>query len=194
MNESWPLRKRLGANVHSPLPTLTFSDAVTLHFGGDEIQIVHVPDAHTNGDCLVYFRKANVLHVGDIWFRGMYPFIDVNAGGTLAGIIAGFDRALALADEKTTIIPGHGPLGKKAEMKEYRDMLARVQVRIEVVVKQSLPRAKIIAAGPPQPLPLPAIARCVPARRSARRPGRHRGHRGQQNRGGPHSRPPSVLL
>ena len=144
--------KTVEPSPHAALPTKTFSDGMTLTLDGEEIHLVHLPAAHTDGDCLVHFRKANVLHVGDIWFRGMYPFFDVNAGGTLAGIIAGLDRALALADENTTIICGHGPLGRKAEMQAYRDMLARVHDRIAAVVKQGVPRDIIIGAGPTKDL------------------------------------------
>lgn len=144
--------KTMGPSPAAALPTKTFSDDLTLTLDGEEIHLVHLPAAHTDGDCLVHFRTANVLHVGDIWFRGMYPFFDVNAGGTLAGIIAGLDRALELADEKTVIIPGHGPLGRKAELKAYRDMLSRAHQRIEAAVKQGMPREKVIAAGPTKDL------------------------------------------
>ena len=105
---------------------VTFTDAVTFHLNGDEIHGFHVPPAHTDGDSVVHFRKANVIHVGDLFFNGMYPFIDLSTGGSVAGMIAAADRMLAMAGESTRIIPGHGPLATKADLKAYRDMLATV--------------------------------------------------------------------
>ncbi len=138
------------ASPRTAWPTITFDDALTLHWNSDEIQIVHVPSAHTDGDCLVYFKRANVVHVGDIWFNGMYPFFDVNAGGSLDGLVKAFDRALAFADEKTRIIPGHGRLSNKEDMKHYRDMLVTVRDRVRLLVKQGKSKKEIIAAKPTQ--------------------------------------------
>ncbi len=138
------------ASPPAALPTLTFTDALTLHWNGEEVDIIHVASAHTDGDSLVYFKRANVLHVGDIWFNGMYPFFDVNAGGSLDGLVEAFDRALTIADEKTRIIPGHGRLANRAAMKRYRDMLATVGDDVRVLAKQGKSREEIIAAKPTQ--------------------------------------------
>ncbi|MCP4249053.1 MAG: MBL fold metallo-hydrolase, partial [bacterium] len=98
--------RRVPASPPGALPVITFADAVTFHLNGDELHVFHVAPAHTDGDSIVHFRKANVLHLGDTFFDGMYPFIDVSAGGSIAGMIEAVDRALKLCDDKTKIIPG----------------------------------------------------------------------------------------
>lgn len=108
------------------LPVVTFTDGVTFYLNGDTIQVLHVKAAHTDGDAIIYFRKANVIHAGDTFFNGFYPFIDASTGGSLDGMTAAADQILSLANDQTRIIPGHGPLGGRAEVKAFRDMLATV--------------------------------------------------------------------
>ncbi|PLX80035.1 MAG: MBL fold metallo-hydrolase [Desulfuromonas sp.] len=107
----------------SALPVVTFAEEITFHLNGDTVHADHVAHAHTDGDSIIHFKQANVIHAGDVFFNGFYPFIDVDHGGTLRGIIIAADKILALADDQTKIIPGHGPLGDKAELSRYRDML-----------------------------------------------------------------------
>ncbi|HET6898115.1 MAG TPA: MBL fold metallo-hydrolase [Vicinamibacteria bacterium] len=130
------------------LPVVTFADSVTFHLNGDEIQAFHVAPAHTDGDSVIHFRKANVLHGGDTFFNGMYPFIDLSSGGSVAGMIAAADRMLALANDTTKIIPGHGPLGTKADLKAYRDMLATARDRVAALVKAGKTLEQVTAAKP----------------------------------------------
>ena len=130
------------------LPVVTFDNAVTLHINGDEIHAFHVPPAHTDGDAVVHFRRADVIHLGDVYFNGMYPFIDVASGGSFDGMIAAADRALALASEKTRIIPGHGPVSGRAELRDYRDMLVTVRDRLKPLVQAGKPPAEVAAAKP----------------------------------------------
>src|SRR5258706_1794856 len=130
------------------LPVVTFTDAVTFHLNGDEIYAFHVAPAHTDGDSIDPFRKANVLHGGDTFFNGMYPFIDLSSGGSVNGMIAAADRMLALAGEGTKIIPGHGPLGTKADLKAYRDMLATSRDRVAALVKAGQTLEQTTAAKP----------------------------------------------
>ncbi len=136
------------ASRPAALPVVTFTDSLTLHWNNEEVQVIHVPAAHTDGDCLVYFRKANVLHMGDTWFNGMYPFIDENAGGSLSGIVQACDLALTLVDEETRIIPGHGPIADMAQLKEYREMLAAVLDSVRALKEQGKTREEVIAAEP----------------------------------------------
>jgi glyoxylase-like metal-dependent hydrolase (beta-lactamase superfamily II) len=103
---------------------------MTLYLNGDTVDILHAKAAHTDGDALIRFRKANVIHMGDTWFNGFYPFIDVASGGSMDGMIAAANQALALADDQTRIIPGHGPVGNKTALTAWRDMLVTVRVRI----------------------------------------------------------------
>jgi cyclase len=116
------------------LPMVTFAGAITFHLNGDEIRVMHVPRAHTDGDAIVQFVKSNVIHTGDVMFNGMYPFIDVDSGGSVDGVISACDRILGIAGDDTKIIPGHGPLATKADLKVYRDMLATVADRVRKLV------------------------------------------------------------
>lgn len=130
------------------LPVITFGTDTTFHLNGDEIQAVHAPKAHTDGDAIVHFKKGNIIHMGDLYFNGLYPFIDSASGGTIDGVIAAADRALALANDQTKIIPGHGPLSNKAELKAYRDMLATTSGRIKAQLAAGKKLEEIVAAKP----------------------------------------------
>ena len=112
------------------LPVITFTDTLTFYLNNDTIQIFHVAPAHTDGDAVIFFRHANVLHMGDTYFNGLYPFIDYSTGGSLDGVIAAVDRGLGLADDATRIIPGHGPLATRTDLRRYREMLAAIRIRI----------------------------------------------------------------
>jgi cyclase len=130
------------------LPMVTFSQEMTFHINGDEVHITHTPRAHTDGDAIVHFRKSNVIHMGDLFFNGFYPFIDYSSGGTPDGMIAAADRTLAIANDTTKIIPGHGPLATKADLKIYRDMLVGTIGRIKALVKEGKKLDEIVAAKP----------------------------------------------
>jgi len=115
-------KKRPGLTPEG-LPVVTFSEDISFHLNNDTIQATHVPVAHTDGDSFIHFKKANVIHTGDIFFNGFYPFIDVQHDGSLKGMIEAVDEVLLLADDSTKIIPGHGPLADKAQLINYRKML-----------------------------------------------------------------------
>lgn len=146
------LGRRVPPSPAGALPAVTYTDTLTFHWNGDEVQVLHVEPAHTDGDSFVHFRKANVLHMGDVYFNGMYPFIDTNAGGSIDGMIKAVDRALKLVDDKTRIIPGHGPLSGVAELREYREMLATARDRVQALVRQGKSRDEVIAAKPTKDL------------------------------------------
>lgn len=129
------------------LPMVTFSADTTFHINGDEIRALHVARAHTDGDAIVHFVKGDVIHMGDTYFNGMYPFIDTSSGGTVDGVIAAADRALALAGDRTKIIPGHGPLATKADLKAYRDMLSTVAQRIKQMLRDGKKLEEITASN-----------------------------------------------
>jgi len=112
------------------LPVVTFSQGVTFHLNGDDISVVHVEHAHTDGDALVYWTRANVLHMGDTFFNGLLPFIDLDSGGSIDGAIVAVEAGLALANDGTVIIPGHGPIARRADLVRYRDMLVDLRSRV----------------------------------------------------------------
>lgn len=130
------------------LPVITFSEQMNFYWNGQDVHVLHVPLAHTDGDSIVHFPGLNALHLGDTWFAGMYPFIDVSSGGSVAGVLAALDRALALADADTRIIPGHGALSDRAALVAYRGMLASVSERIAKQLAAGATREAIIAAKP----------------------------------------------
>ena len=112
------------------LPVVTFTRDITFYLNGNVVNIMHVPGAHTDGDSFVHFPDVNVIHTGDVFFNGFYPFIDTENGGNVKGTIAAANKILSLANDKTLIIPGHGPLSNKKELTVYRDMLAVAQERL----------------------------------------------------------------
>jgi glyoxylase-like metal-dependent hydrolase (beta-lactamase superfamily II) len=122
---------RQAASPKVALPVVTVAGEITFHINGDEVHAFHVPRAHTDGDLVVHFRQGDVVHMGDVFFNGFYPFIDVGSGGSPEGVVAAVDRVLALAGDKTKIIPGHGPLASKADLAEYRKMLATAVQRVK---------------------------------------------------------------
>jgi len=136
------------ASPRQALPVVTFTTDVTFHINGEDVHVFHVPSAHTDGDAIVHFRGSDVIHMGDIYFNGFYPFIDSASNGTADGVIAAVDRALALATDKTKIIPGHGPLATRADLQAYRDLLATVTQRIKDQRKAGRSDAEIKAARP----------------------------------------------
>src|SRR5256885_6110307 len=112
------------------LPQRVFKDGYNLEANGERLAVTHVPPAHTDTDVVVRFEKANVLHTGDVFFNGRYPFIDGSTGGRIDGMIGAADRLLSLADSDTKGGPGHGPLGTKADLAKYRDMLSQAAERV----------------------------------------------------------------
>src|SRR5947209_3232076 len=112
------------------LPQRVFKDGYKLEANGERLTVTHVPPAHTDTDVVVRVEKANVLHTGDLFFNGRYPFMDGSTGGRIDGMIAAADRLLGLADSETRIVPGHGPLATKADLAKYRDMLSKAAERV----------------------------------------------------------------
>lgn len=133
------------------LPIITFERDLTFHLGDETIHAVHVDHAHTDGDVIVRFEKANVIHMADTFFNGMYPIIDLESGGSLDGMIAACDKGLALADGATKIVPGHGPMGDRKALEDYRAMLVGVRDAVKPLVAQGKSLAEVQAAKPSAP-------------------------------------------
>jgi len=129
-------------------PTVTFKDEMILDAGGGDIRLFHVQPGHTDGDCIIYFMKENVIHVGDLYFNGLYPYICFSSGGSIGGMIAALSRVIELINDNTIVVPGHGPLSNKAEMKEYVGMLSTIQGRITKLMEEGKTLEEIQAAKP----------------------------------------------
>jgi cyclase len=130
------------------LPTDTFASTRSVKANGEEIALSHVPPAHTDTDILVHYRKANVLHMGDLFFNGMYPFIDATTAGNINGMIAASDRALKMTNAQTKIIPGHGPLADRTALEKYRTMMVTVRDTVGALKKKGQSLAEVQAAKP----------------------------------------------
>ena len=130
------------------LPVVTFSSDITFHLNGDTLRAFHVPRAHTDGDSVIHFKNANVIHSGDVFFNGLYPFIDVDHGGTVKSMIQAADAVLEQADGNTKIIPGHGPLGDKVQLQAYRDMLATAYERLSQLKAKGMSMEEAVAEKP----------------------------------------------
>jgi cyclase len=131
------------------LPIITFSENVTVHFNNDTLDVVHhSAPAHTDGDAVVYFKEANVVHMGDLFWNGIYPLIDGGSGGSTAGMIDAVASVLARIDDNTKVIPGHGLLGTKSQLQAYHDMLLTVHTRIKKLHDQGKSVEEIIKAKP----------------------------------------------
>jgi cyclase len=127
--------RKYPAQPPQALPIVTFTRDVKFHLGGEEISVVHVDGAHTDGDSFVQFRNTNVIHMGDCYLKGSYPVIDYTNGGSYVGTIAAAGTAIRLADERTRIVPGHGTVSDERELGAWRDMLVAIQDRVKAAVK-----------------------------------------------------------
>ncbi len=130
------------------LPVITFSDEASFYWNGHDIRVRHPASAHTDGDAIVYFEDANVIHMGDVFFNGHYPFIDLESGGGLDGYIAAEEAALAAANADTKIIPGHGPLASTADLAAGLEMLKQVRARVIALIEKGLDEEAAVRAAP----------------------------------------------
>jgi glyoxylase-like metal-dependent hydrolase (beta-lactamase superfamily II) len=130
------------------LPVVTFNDRMTLHFNGESVAVYHVPRGHTDGDSIVHFPDSNVIHMGDIFFNGLYPFIDLDGGGTVQGMIAGVELGISLANSETRIIAGHGPAGDLDSLREYRNFLIKARDNVQGLIDQGMDLQQVIEARP----------------------------------------------
>jgi len=130
------------------LPKITFTQSITFHYNGETIQIFHIADAHTNGDAIIYFQQSNVVHMGDVFVRYGFPFIDEPNGGNINGMIETIDSVVNLVNENTTIIPGHGQLSKKKDLIDYNTMLRTVRDRIKKQMDEGKTMEQIISSNP----------------------------------------------
>lgn len=140
--------KKIPASPKVALPVITFNDTVNFHINDLDINVIHQSNAHTDGDSIILFKSANVIHMGDTFFNGLYPFIDASSKGSVKGMIKTADYVLSISNDKTKIIPGHGPLGDKASLKDFRSMLITVRDRMQKLKNEGKSLEEIIALKP----------------------------------------------
>ncbi len=127
---------------------ISFDRTVTFYLNGETIHVFHIESAHTDGDAVVHFREADVIHTGDAYFNGFYPFIDVEHGGSIDGMIAFYDQLIALSGPDSRIIPGHGPEAARDDVRKYQTMLKMVRQRVAEAIAQGQSLEDLIAAEP----------------------------------------------
>ena len=140
--------QKVPASPEAALPVVTFAEGVSFYWNGDEVRAYHVAPAHTDGDTVVQFVKADVVHMGDCFFNGSYPFIDTSSGGKVDGVVAAAERVLAGVSDKTRIIPGHGPVASKAELQAYRDTVKAIRDRVAKLKAEGKTKEAAVAAKP----------------------------------------------
>lgn len=131
------------------LPVVTYSETASIYFNGEEIRLIHMPSAHTDGDSIIWFKTSDVVHMGDLFFKDRFPFVDLASGGSVQGYIAGVEQALELVSDNTRIIPGHGTLANKADLARFLSMLKTTtqQVRQAKAAGKSADEAVTIGLG-----------------------------------------------
>lgn len=140
--------KKLPASAKVALPMVTFNDSMIFHMNDETIEVIHQNNAHTDGDSIIFFKTSNVIHTGDIYFNGFYPFIDESSKGSVEGVIKSVNYILSRANDDTKIIPGHGKLSNKKELIYYRDMLVEINKRMEKLIKEGKSLEEILALKP----------------------------------------------
>jgi len=129
-------------------PMLTYSENATFYFNGQTVRAIHTPSSHTDGDTIVYFEQGDILHMGDNFFNGNFPYIDIDSGGSLQGMIASHNKALSMVGDNTKIIPGHGPLAAKSDLIKTRDVLKDVMTRVQARIDQGQNLEAMLADNP----------------------------------------------
>lgn len=136
------------AYAKSALPVITFSDKVSFHLNGETARVYHVAHGHTDGDSIIHFEGSNVIHMGDMYFNGLYPYVDLDAGGSIKGMIEAAELALSLANDSTRIIPGHGPLALTDDLRGYRDYLVQATANVQTLIDEGKDLQQVIQAQP----------------------------------------------
>ena len=146
------VRKRLQIESSSQeaLPVITFDDALSLHFNGEEIRVIHFPNSHTDGDSVIFFTGSNVVHMGDLFFSGRFPYVDLNSGGDVEGLIKHIEQLLSELPPDVKLIPGHGPLSDIDDLKTYHQTLVATTDMIRDQIEAGKSLEEIKAAGLPK--------------------------------------------
>ncbi|MEE8294657.1 MAG: MBL fold metallo-hydrolase [Sphingomonadales bacterium] len=144
------VRARLvaGDRPGAAIPVITFNDQASIFINGKEARAIHFENAHTDGDSVIYFEAQNLIHMGDIFFRARFPFIDVNSGGGVNGMIHAVTTMIAMSNDDTIIIPGHGQVGGKADLVDYLTMLTTIRDRVQALIDEGASLEEVLAAKP----------------------------------------------
>lgn len=132
------------------LPVVTYTESMSIHFGGDEVRAVHYPNGHTDGDSIVFFTKANVVHLGDDFFVGRFPFVDIDSGGSVQGLINNLTNLLKQIPADAKLIPGHGPVATITDLQTYRDAISDTSKMVQDAMKDKKTLDQIKKAGLPE--------------------------------------------
>ena len=144
-NTLW--NRTIEATDPSQWPTVTYSEGLNFYLNGESVRVVHTPNAHTDGDSIIYFKQADIVHMGDNYFKGMFPYVDVDSGGTLQGMIAAQTGVIDNISAATQVIPGHGSMSNRAELIESRDRLQDILDRVKAAKESGQDEDAIIAAN-----------------------------------------------
>ena len=131
-------------------PLVTFKKEITFHLNGEDVKVFHLEPGHTDGDSVIYFKNANVIHMGDLYFEGLYPYIGIYSGGSINGMIKVINQILPMIDENTKVVPGHGPVSNKARLQKYVSMLTTIRDNVSWLMKEGNTMDQVIAAKPTQ--------------------------------------------
>lgn len=138
--------RTIPASPEAALPVITFDQQITFHINGHTARVYHVPNAHTDGDSIIYFETANVVHMGDLYFAGAYPFVDIDSGGGTSGLLAGLDLVLSMINDETQVISGHGGVTGKAELRDYRDVVLELHNRLVEMIADGKSLEEVLEA------------------------------------------------
>lgn len=147
------VRKRLSSDsklAKEALPVVTFDQSASVHLNGEEIRLIHLGPGHTDGDSIIHFTKSGVFHLGDQFFNGRFPFVDLGSGGDVAGLLKNIEAAVKMIPDDAKIIPGHGALATKADLEKFRDMLVETTTLVTKAIAEGKSVADVKAAGLPE--------------------------------------------
>jgi cyclase len=141
--------RTIAAAPRIALPVITYAEGLKLHLNGEEVRVIHMPAAHTDGDSIIHWTKSNVIHMGDLFMLQVsFPYVDRDSGGDVRGFVAAADKVLAIANDQTKIIPGHGAIATKADLQNHRNMIATVISKVEAGMKAGQTLDQIKASNP----------------------------------------------
>ena len=145
------MERKIKPSAVEALPIITFTDSISFHINNETVLVYHFPNAHSDGDSMIYFKENNVLHTGDIFVKNRYPFINTSSNGTIDGIIGALKKIIPLLNKESVIIPGHGDISNLNDLNEYLSMLQDVRNTISSQINKSYPIKQILESNPTSP-------------------------------------------